>query len=139
MTAIYHLSGRQAKELHARGSELRLAIPRPADSTDDDDPLEFARAALPGIEPERLVAAEWSQVSVGPPSGDGLAGVIGVILDDEAASREWHWTVDVAIVTLRPRLVRRQAPRLQWPGKSECGGWSWPKPKGGDCASGAEV
>lgn len=127
MTAIYHLSGRQAKELHSRGSELRLAIPRPLDSNDDDCPREFARRSLPGVEPERIVAAEWSAVPVGPPSGDGLSAVLGVILDAETAKHEWHWVVDVCEVTLAPRIVRHVATRIKWPGKCEFAGWSWPK------------
>ncbi|HVC93587.1 MAG TPA: hypothetical protein VND64_07850 [Pirellulales bacterium] len=132
MNVTYRLSGRQRKELLARGTSLFVAIPAPADR--DYDPLAFARAALPEVR-ELVVSAEEREISVQPlDRGDaGLASILGGIVQGD---RGHDWTVQVAVViaTVRtPGGRPRHQQKWQWPGGAvEFGGRQYGAQKGGD-------
>ena len=123
----YRLSGRQAKELVARGQSLRIAIPEPPDLPDDCDLLAFARESLPAVSGE-IVEAERIELSVEPPTGPGLTGVIGSIQERPGGL---SWLVPAVVVTIRPAAHQRgRVDKIQWPASAHCGAQRWPK--GGD-------
>ena len=126
MRIAYYLSARQAKELLTRGCELRIAIPEPPLTEDDDDPLEFARISLPSVEPHHVVAAEWDTIWVGIGSGPGLTGLLGAILDSSRLDTLVR-CVAVCVATLRtPHCRRSGAAPIQWPGSARLGEQRWP-------------
>ena len=128
MKIAYYLSARQSKELLTRGCELRLAIPEPPGQEDDADPLEFARASLPSVEPHHVVAAEWDLLWIGPDAGGaGLTGSLGAILDSSQAVGTLSRSVAVCVATLRtPHCRHSGGAKIQWPGSARLGDLRWP-------------
>lgn len=120
----YRLSGRQAKEITARGQVLWIAIPEPHDLPRGTDLLEFARASLP--DPGgAIVAAEQMELTVEPPSGPGLAGVLGSI---QARPSGVHLIVAAIVVEIRPARVQGESRNIQWPMFAfDAHGRRWPK------------
>lgn len=124
----YRLSGRQVKEIGARGQRLRIAIPEPPDLPDDVDLIEFARAALPGA-PGEIVEAERTELTVeAAPGTPGLAGVLGAI---QERPRGLSWLVPAIVATIRPAFDQRRQQmdqRIQWPASAhDEDGRRWPR------------
>ena len=134
MMIAYYLSARQSKELLTRGCELRLAIPEPPGMDDDADPLEFARASFPSVEPHHVVAAEWDVIWIGPDTGGpGLTGSLGAILDSSQAVGTLSRSVAVCVAVLRtPHCRHSGGSRIQWPGSARLGELRWPWKEGAD-------
>lgn len=123
----YRLGARQAKELLARGQQLRIAIPEPPGLPYDADPLAFARAALPDVA-THIVEAVREELPVEPPSGPGLTGVLGSIQCEPSGL---CWLVPAIVATLRPVHCRGRHPNIQWPASAhDERGNRWPR--GGD-------
>lgn len=122
----YRLSGRQAKELIGRGRQLRIAIPEPSELAYDADALAFARDSLPDVA-AYVVEATREEVAVYPPSGSGLAGVIGSI---QAEPQGLHWLVPAIVATLRPEHCQGRTPTIQWPASAHLGDLRWPRRAG---------
>jgi len=127
MRVTYRLSGRQAKELVARGQQLRIAIPEPLDLPDDCDLLAFARDSLPASGGE-IVEAERIELSIEPGAGPGLTGLIGAIQEQP---RGFGWLVPAVVVTIRPAKRQGRVDKIQWPASAHSGELRWPR-KGGD-------
>lgn len=122
---IFRLSNRQRKELLLRGTPLLIVLPAPRDCPDDDaDVLKWARHALD--EDKRYVTRAYrDDVCVTPHGGDGLAGVIGQIVQGRAD--ELCWWVDCILVELDPPTTpRHPRSRSQWPAAAITAHKQWP-------------
>lgn len=127
----YRLSNRQLKELLVRGQSLRILLPAAADSSDDDDPVEFARERLPEQLQPLVSGAAWEEVAVAPtPHSPGLTGVLGALISYEQSLEQWHYLITVCAVTLTPPDCRGSMRGNQWPGSVVQGPEEWPR--GGD-------
>lgn len=123
LVITYRLSGRQAKEITARGQALWIAIPEPPDLPPGADLLAFARAALPDPGGE-IVSAEQMELSVEPPCGPGLAGVLGAI---QSRPSGLSWLVAAIVVQIRPARVQGEITKIQWPVSAHLGDLRWPR------------
>lgn len=125
MSAIqYHLTNRQSKALLVRHTELLIALPLAID--EEREPLAIARASLPDLAAEWIVAAEECDLAVDPTDRgpSGVARALGKILADEEVGTRWHILVAAVVVTLRPPgQVRHVETSIQWPGNVRLGHW----------------
>lgn len=121
----FRLSNAQRKDLLIRGVPLAVALPTPVH--DPDDWLEWARRAFceEGI---YVTDVRVDTISVAPPSGGGLTGVIGRIVHDQDANADvLTWGVEVLICDLDPPTKPRESRNwLQWPQYAESRVAKWP-------------
>jgi len=121
----FRLSNAQRKDLLIRGTPLAVALPVPV--TDPDDWFEWARKSLceEGI---YVAGVDVQTITVAPPSGAGLTGIIGRIVHDDAANADvLTWGVEVLVCDLDPPTKPRQPrKRLQWPQYAESIAGKWP-------------
>lgn len=122
----FRLSTAQRKDLLIRGTPLAVVLPSPVD--DPDDWLEWAQQALceEGI---YVTDCRVTTISVAPPSGGGLTGVIGRIVHDQEANADvLTWGVEVVMCDLDPPTkARQQRKRPQWPHYAESRAGKWPE------------
>lgn len=129
----YTLSRRQAKELFTRASPLAIVLPMPPSMSDDDDPMEFAKFALPGLDGKLFERSEWCEVTVAPAGGMGLASVLGQIVPEGEDSLltagnqagGLRWCVLACEVWLTPNGARHRRLPKQWPGMAFNGEREW--------------
>lgn len=125
----YSLSNRQQKELLIRGQTLRIAIPIHVDG-DDHDWLGYARRSMIADHAQYISGAEpdvlWTDLSHGI-GGTGVSSVLGRIVD-YANDARLPVSVEVVICELTPPVTPRGAQPLQWPGRLEIDGVTWPPP-----------
>lgn len=114
----FALSGRQQKELIERGRKLRIALPLP-DDWRDDEPIDFARATLAGIDRSWIRSAELVEVAVMfPVGGEGLAGSLGDIIHMGDRSRGFTrptYRILAVVADIAVAVPARHAGRTQWP------------------------
>ena len=106
----YRLGGRRVKEITARGQALWIAIPgRPTCR-----PGRFARIrGLPCPILAGRSSAEQMELSVEPPCGPGLVGVLGAI---QSRPSGLSWLVAAIVVQIRPLAVHgARSPRFSGP------------------------
>ncbi len=112
----YHLSARQAKELHVRATEIVLALPVPIDSQRDWQ--AWARSVLTPQESPLVTAAARATVRVAAPALDaeitGMANWLGIILVGDGPP-VYQLTYAVVLVTLTPPRTRHREAKPQWP------------------------
>jgi hypothetical protein len=125
LIVIYHLSSAQHKQLTDRMGPLCIALPAP--EVDPPDWLSWARSVISEKHRQYVTDAKLTTVSVGPPSGGGLAGVIGQI---DPADTSFCWGVEVLLCDLDPPLkARHPRSRPQWPASvdTQTASGRWPK------------
>lgn len=128
MTLTYRLSNRQRDAID-RGSAVTVAIPVPWHEATPD---AYVREVL-DVPAAWVRHVEERPITVKPlRGGDGLAGMLGMILGRKDADAMPHGpTLEVlcyvAVVSRRERPVSTLPD--QWPGSVEVDGQPWPRPR----------
>ena len=114
---IYHLSSAQHKQLTDRMGPLCIALPAP--EVDPPDWLEWAKSMISEKHRQYVTQAVVTTITVGPPQGDGLTGVIGQI---DPPDKTFSWGVEVVLCDLDPPMKSRHLrSKPQWPASVDTG------------------
>lgn len=121
----FRLSNAQKKKLAMQGTPLAIALPTP--ERPPNDWFAWAKQALieEGI---YLTDAYVDMITIAPPSGGGLTGVIGRIVHDQESNADvLTWGVEVVVCHLDPLTgARNSRELLQWPGYAKSPAGKWP-------------